>query len=433
MTNITTESFEGAAADGEAQAAVHAVHVGAMPPYPVYLEEGIAFRCGGLFAEHGIRRAVLISNPVVGALYGGAVRNAMRAGGVEVDSAEVPDGEAYKTVGTVERLWERLADLRADRATALVALGGGVLGDLVGFAAATWLRGVPLVHIPTTVLAMVDSSVGGKVGVDLPQGKNLVGAFYNPRFVVSDPSLLLSLPPRVLAAGMAEVVKAACIASPALFEALEAREPALGPQSLGQLIATAIDIKARIVSEDPYERGVRATLNLGHTLGHALEAGRGYHQILHGEAVSQGMMAAIRISRALGVLEDDYEERLAALLTRMHLPTRIADPGWERVKGAMGVDKKRVDGKLRFVLPVGLGRVMVHSDVPLELVHEVYESLLEQHASEPGYDEGYDDEGGAGASPDDGYERDEPLADDAHDARDEHHEAPEDEMVDEDR
>lgn len=394
MNETTPEMTDDCASTAAEQpSAPHAIQVGAVPAYPIYLEEGIALRCGSLFAAHGIRRAVLISNPVVGALHGGAVRNAMREGGVEVDSLEVPDGEAYKTVQTVERLWEQLADIRADRSTALVALGGGVLGDLVGFAAATWLRGVPLVHIPTTVLAMVDSSLGGKVGVDLPHGKNLVGAFYNPRFVVTDPSLLLSLPPRVYAAGMAEVIKAACIASPALFEALEARDPALGPQGLGQLIATAIDVKARIVSEDPFERGVRATLNLGHTLGHALEAGRGYHQLLHGEAVAQGMIAAVRLARALGVLEDDYESRLVTLLERFHLPTQISDPGWERVQAALGVDKKRVDDKLRFVLPVRLGQVTVVSDVSLSLVHEVYESMLVCEAEPPVEDEA-DDEAG---------------------------------------
>jgi 3-dehydroquinate synthase len=381
-----TQATPGISEERQEQPSTHAIQVNTVPSYPIYLEEGLALRCGGLFAQHGIRRAVLISNPVVGALHGAVVRNAIREGGVEVDSLEVPDGEAYKTVRTVERLWEQLADIRADRATALVALGGGVVGDVVGFAAATYLRGVPLVHVPTTVLAMVDSSIGGKVGVDLPHGKNLVGAFYNPRFVVTDPSLLFSLPPRIFSAGMAEVVKAACLASPELFELLEKREPALGPQELGQLIATAIDIKVRVVSEDPFERGVRATLNLGHTLGHALEAGRGFHQLLHGEAVSQGMMAAIRIARALNVLEDDYEARLAALLERYHLPTRISDPGWDRVEAALGVDKKRLDGKLRFVLPVRIGQVEIRSDVPLGLVHEVYESLL-QHEAEPGDDE----------------------------------------------
>ena len=405
MNDITPETTEGAVPPAAEPPTTHAIRVGAVPSYPIYLEEGLALRCGSLFAAHGIRRAVLISNPVVGALHGGAVRNAIREGGVEVDSLEVPDGEAYKTVQTVERLWEQLADLRADRNTALVALGGGVLGDLVGFAAATYLRGVPLVHIPTTVLAMVDSSLGGKVGVDLPQGKNLVGAFYNPRFVITDPSLLLSLPPRVFAAGMAEVIKAACIASPALFEALEAREPALGPQGLGQLIATAIDVKARVVSEDPFERGIRATLNLGHTLGHALEAGRGYHQLLHGEAVAQGLVAAIRIARILEVLEEDYEARLLTLLERYHLPTSITDPGWERVEGALGVDKKRVDGKLRFVLPVRVGQVTVSGDVPLSLVHEVYESMLVRD-EEPPVDEA-DDE----AVEDEGFGGDEPADD----------------------
>ena len=367
---------EEAAPHEREQPSTNVIHIPSVPPGAIYIEEGIAARCGAIFASHGIRRAVLISNPVVGALYGASVRNAIREGGVEVDSLEIPDGEAYKTVLTVERLCEQLAEIRADRATALVALGGGVVNDVVGFAAATYLRGVPLVTIPTTVLAMVDASIGGKVGVDLPQGKNLVGAFYNPAFVIADPLLLLSLPPRTFAAGMAEVVKIACIASPALFELLEQREPALGPQDLGQLIATDIEIKVRIVTEDPYEQGIRAILNLGHTLGHALEAARGYHRIMHGEAVSMGMIGALRLARSLNVLEDDYEARLESLLERYHLPTRIARAGWERVEAALGVDKKRYGQDIRFVLPVRLGQVEVHRNVPLSLVQDVYESML---------------------------------------------------------
>src|SRR5581483_8368969 len=227
------------------EAPAHFIPVAGPPAYRIYLEENVATRCGQIFEQHGIRKAVLVSNPVVGALHGASVRSAIREGGVEVDSVEVPDGEAYKSVETVERVYRGLAELQADRSTVLVALGGGVVGDIVGFAAATYLRGVPLVHVPTTVLAMVDSSIGGKVGVDLPQGKNLVGAFYNPLFVVSDPALLMSLPTRHFGAGMAEIIKAACLASPELFEKLEAREPALGPQGLDEIVARAIEIKIR--------------------------------------------------------------------------------------------------------------------------------------------------------------------------------------------
>lgn len=355
--------------------ATHAIEVAGPPAYPVYLEEGLATRCGHLFQRHGFRRAVLISNPVVGALHGASVRSAIREGGVEVDSLEVPDGEAFKTLATVERLVGQLADLQADRNTVLVGLGGGVVGDVVGFAAATWLRGVPLVHVPTTILSVVDSSIGGKVGVDLPQGKNLVGAFYSPRFVVTDPTLLLSLPPRIFSAGMAEVVKVAALASPDLFDLLERRSPALGPQDLDEVLARAVEIKVRIVSEDPFERGVRATLNLGHTLGHALEAARGFHHLLHGEAVSLGMLATLRISRAMGILEEDYEGRLVDLLQRYRLPVHLQDAGWDRVEAAMLLDKKRIDGLLRFVLPVRLGQVVIRNDVPIELVRDVYADM----------------------------------------------------------
>lgn len=349
----------------------HAIEVAGPPAYPVYLEEGLATRCGHLFARHGFRRAVLISNPVVGALHGASVRSAIREGGVEVDSLEVPDGEAFKNLATLERLVGQLADVQADRSTVLVGLGGGVVGDMVGLAAATWLRGVPLVHIPTTVLSMADSSIGGKVGVDLPQGKNLVGAFYNPRFVIVDPSLLLSLPPRMFSAGMAEIIKAAVLASPELFDLLERRSPALGPQDMDEVLARAVEIKVRVVSEDPFERGLRAVLNLGHTVGHALEAARGFHHLLHGEAVALGMLAAVRISRTMGLLEEDFEGRLVDLLHRHRLPVHLQDAGWERVEAAIRLDKKREEGLVRFVLPVRLGQVVIRNDVPMDLVRDV--------------------------------------------------------------
>jgi 3-dehydroquinate synthase len=345
------------------------------------------------------------------------VRNAIREGGVEVDSLEVPDGEAYKTLATVQSLYTGLARLQADRSTALVALGGGVVGDTVGFTAATYLRGVPLVHVPTTVTAMVDSSIGGKVGVDLPEAKNLVGAFYNPLFVVSDPTLLMSLPTRFLAAGLAEVIKAACLASPDLFAHLERRDPPLGPQDLDEVLARAIDIKVRVVSEDPFERGVRATLNLGHTLGHALEAARGFHQMPHGEAVSLGLIASLRIARAMGVLEEDYEAQLLALLERYRLPVRLNDPGWHRVEAAMVLDKKKAEGKLRFVLPVRLGQVVLRDDVPLELVHQVYESLVVAGEAPISEEEEYSDE--------DAPRDAEPAADDDEPAPPDYDDAPE--------
>ena len=356
--------------------ATHALQVAGPPAYPVYLENGIALRCGHLFAAHGIQRAVLISNPVVGALHGAAVRSAIREAGVQVDCLEVPDGEAFKTLSVVSRLYSDLAALQADRSTALVALGGGVVGDLVGFVAATYGRGVPLVHIPTSLVSMVDSSIGGKVGVDLPQGKNLVGAFYSPRFVVCDPLLLSSLPPRQLSNGFAEIIKLACLASPELLAALASREPALGCQDLDVIVARAAELKIRIVSEDPFERGPRVALNFGHTLGHALEAARGFQQLLHGEAVALGLLAAVRVSRAMGVLEEDYEEQLLELLKRFRLPVTTSDVGWSRVAAALCLDKKRVEGQLRFVLPVRLGQVVVRDDVSIEVIREAYESLI---------------------------------------------------------
>lgn len=356
----------------------YALQIAGPPAYPCYLENGLALRCGSLFVRHGLTRVVLISNPVVGALHGAAVRNALREAGVTVDCLEVPDGEAFKTLSTVGRLYNDLADLQVDRSTALVALGGGVVGDLVGFVAATYGRGLPLVHVPTSLVAMTDSSLGGKVGLNLAQGKNLVGAFYNPRFVVCDPLLLSSLPPRHLSNGFAEVIKAGMLASPELFAALAAREPALGLQDLDVIVARAAEIKAHIVSADPFERGIRATLNLGHTLGHALEAARGFQPLLHGEAVALGLLAALRLSRAMKVLEEDFEEELVSTLRRYRLPVCTVDAGWSRVEAALLLDKKRSEGKARFVLPKRLGQVVVSDEVPLELVREVYESLVQR-------------------------------------------------------
>ena len=285
---------------------------------------------------------------------------------------EIPDGEQAKTLDTVAALYDRLAEAGLERGDAVVALGGGVVGDIAGLAAATYLRGVPFVQVPSTVLSMVDSSVGGKVGVDHRRGKNLIGAFKQPHLVVADPSLLLSLPAGERRSGLAEVIKHGVIAAPAILEHIEAQAARGQAPDLVWLIAEAVRVKIDIVEEDPYERGRRAELNLGHTFGHALEVLSGY-RMRHGEAVSIGMVIACRVAEKMGLCQPDLTHRIEAILRSVDLPVRHAGYAAQNIWAAMASDKKRKDGRLRFVLPVQAGRVIVTDQVAQDVVFEVLE------------------------------------------------------------
>ena len=269
------------------------------------------------------------------------------------------DGEAHKNLDTVRGIYDDLLALGADRRTTLVALGGGVIGDMAGYAAATYMRGIPLLQIPTTLLSMVDSSVGGKVGVDLPQGKNLIGAFKQPRRVIIDTDVLATLPELQWRCGMAEVVKHGLIAQPALLE------PDLWqPEEAAYLVRQAVQVKIDIVEIDPYENGVRAHLNLGHTFGHAIEKSTSY-AVPHGEAVAIGMMKAALLSRNLGLIDDGLVARIQKTLWQIGLPTDIAlDP--YRWYDAMATDKKWQSGVSRLVVLAGLGRAAVVDGLPRE-------------------------------------------------------------------
>ena len=342
--------------------------------YPIHLGNGLLARVGELAWERGLRgKVALVTNPTVGELYASPVAESLREAGFEPLICRVPDGEVYKTLDSVSSLYDQFIKGGLDRYGAVLALGGGVIGDVAGFAAATYMRGVPLVQLPTTLLAMVDASVGGKVAVDHPRGKNLIGAFKQPELVVIDPLALATLDEAEMRSGWAEVIKAGVIGSPSLFEHLEARgdEPAL------PVIAEAIRVKVAIVEEDPYERGRRAVLNLGHTFGHALEVLSGF-ALRHGEAVSIGLVAAARTAVALGLGDETVEERLTMLLQRFGLPTRYE--GYEPVEiwRAMATDKKRRGKKLRFVLPKAIGQVVVTDQVPKAVVLEVLERLRER-------------------------------------------------------
>jgi 3-dehydroquinate synthase len=339
--------------------------------YHLYLAPGLLSRAGRVLRDLGLGgRAVVVTNPVVGQLYAELLGQGLGAAGGEWAVVEMPDGEIYKTMDTVARLYAEFLRLGLERSSTVLALGGGVVGDVAGFAAATFLRGLPLVHVPTTLLAMVDSSIGGKTGVDLPGGKNLVGTFYQPRAVLCDPEVLATLPAVELRCGLAEAVKTAIIANPALFALLEAGEP----WPLGDIVRGAAGVKAAIVSADPTEQGLRATLNLGHTIGHALEQAS-HFRYRHGEAVSIGLVGATRLAVQLSLCAPEVAERVEALLRRSGLPIRYAGVDQEKLLAALRVDKKRRGGRLRWILPVRIGEVIITDEVPQDAVLEVVTNL----------------------------------------------------------
>lgn len=312
----------------------------------------------------------LVSDEVVGPIYADRVATSLEDAGLRVARCTMPAGEEHKTLDTVSDLYRQFLKVGLDRSGLVVALGGGVVGDVVGFAAATYMRGLPLAQIPTTLLAMVDSGVGGKTGVDLPAGKNLVGAFKQPRLVIIDSEVLGTLPATDFRAGLAEVVKAGVIGSPQLFERLEDGQALPRPKayaSLPWIIREAVAVKVDVVEDDPYERGRRAVLNLGHTFAHAYEVLSDY-QLRHGEAVAMGMVSASRLAVDLGHCPPDVSQRIVALFDHLGLPTTPPDYDPEAVWEAMTSDKKKQGKRLRFVLPLDIGRVDVFDDVPRQAV-----------------------------------------------------------------
>lgn len=339
--------------------------------YPIHLGCGLLTQVGPLLRQQGLAGQVaLVTNPTVGDFYAQSVIGSLRETGLQVASCVVPDGEAHKTLATVRNLYDCFIESGLDRSGVVMALGGGVVGDMVGFAAATYLRGVPLVHLPTTLLAMVDSSVGGKVAVDHPRGKNLVGAFKQPELVVADSETLSTLPDRELASGLAEIVKAGLIGDPALFEQIEAH----GPAPLIWLVERAMRVKTSIVEGDPYEQGRRAVLNLGHTFGHALELLSGY-ALSHGQGIGIGLVAAARLSARLGLCDRALAPRIKAVLARLGLPTKYQDFTPIQIWEAMATDKKRRGTTLHFILLRDVGDVFVTSQVRQRDVVAVLQSL----------------------------------------------------------
>ena len=344
--------------------------------YPIHLGEGILSHAGRLLREvSGEGRVAIITNPTVGDLYLPPLQKALIQSELRVTSIFVPDGEEHKDLNSLGTIYDRLVEERFERGSFLIALGGGVIGDLAGFAAATFLRGIPYIQVPTTLLAQVDASVGGKTGVNHRAGKNLIGAFYQPRLVLIDVAVLRTLPRRELVAGMAEVIKYAVIEDSQLFDLLEQkleRLVDLDRDLLVDTIAASCEIKARVVEKDEREEDYRSVLNFGHTIGHALESLTGYKRFLHGEAVAIGMAQAAAISRRLGLCDQEALKRIHRLIARTGLPTGLpADAEPQELVKRIEVDKKSSGGKIKFVCCAGIGRSRFHWLSPQEIESEL--------------------------------------------------------------
>jgi shikimate kinase/3-dehydroquinate synthase len=340
--------------------------------YDVIVQEGGIDQLGEMLKSRYLNGPMLVvSDTNVAPLYGERVLKSLHGADYAISQLIVPPGETHKNLETVTSLWRSALEAALDRNSTIVALGGGVVGDLAGFAAATYMRGCNWVAVPTTLLAMVDASLGGKTGFDLPEGKNLVGAFHPPRLVLADPGVLSTLPERELRAGLAEVIKHGVIADPDLYalcaegwEAVNARLP--------EIVRRGMAVKVKVIEEDPYEQGIRAALNLGHTIGHAVELVSGF-SLLHGEAVAIGMVAEAWLAERLTVAEPGLSDAMAKTLSALELPIEIPQGlSQNEIVRAMKVDKKKAAGVVRFALPVKIGEVKV--GVEVENLEEVLSS-----------------------------------------------------------
>lgn len=327
------------------------------------------------------RKVLLVSNPTVFEHYGEPVMASLNRVGFQVAQCILPDGERYKTLESIQKIYDAALDHYLERSSTIVALGGGVIGDMSGFAAATWLRGIHFVQIPTSLLAMVDASIGGKTGVNHPKGKNLIGAFHQPRLVLLDPQVLKTLSAREFRAGMAEVIKYGVIRDAELFAQLEAAErldeQQYVPDELLQMILTrSCQAKAEVVQADEKEAGLRAILNYGHTIGHAVESLTGYSSVNHGEAVAIGMVVAGELAVALGMWDQSAAERQRRLIEKTGLPTQLpANLDIEAIVATLQTDKKVKAGQVRFVLPKRIGHAILVDQVPASTLRQVLEQM----------------------------------------------------------
>ena len=346
--------------------------------YPIHIGNGLLSRAGLLLPHLPHKRAAVVTNTTVAKLYLEPLHGILRSQGVEVIDIILPDGEQYKNAETLGQIYNGLLLHRCERTTPLIALGGGVIGDMTGYAAATYLRGVPFIQIPTTLLAQVDSSVGGKTGINHPLGKNMIGAFYQPQVVLADIATLNTLPDEELSAGIAEIIKYGLIRDLPFFKWLEQdmeKLRARDAEALQYAIARSCQNKADVVAADERESGARALLNLGHTFGHAIENGMGYGAVLHGQAVAIGAAMAADLSQRLGWISTEDVARIRRLIERANLPDEgPPDLNPDQYLQLMGLDKKVVGGKMRFVLLKAIGHAVVSGDVPEDLLRQTLEA-----------------------------------------------------------
>ncbi len=342
--------------------------------YEIYVGSGLLAQTGRWLRENGLSgKLVIITDPRARKLYGDALNQGLTKDGFSVTTLLVPEGEEQKSLDTAGRLYHELTNCYAERTTPILALGGGVIGDLAGFVAATYLRGVPLIQLPTTLLAQVDSSIGGKVAVDHGQLKNKIGAFYQPRLVISDIDTLKTLPANELANGLAEVIKSAAIRDKKFFVFLETnldRIKSLDESALEETVFQTARIKAEVVAKDERDVGLRNILNYGHTIGHAIETISDF-KVDHGKAIAIGMLAAARISNKMGILDKNGLVRLKGIIEKAGLPTEMPELEIEKIIQAMKHDKKVLRGKIRFVLLKSIGSAFITDEVDVSLVEKV--------------------------------------------------------------
>ncbi|MDP1593595.1 MAG: 3-dehydroquinate synthase [Gallionella sp.] len=347
--------------------------------YPIHIGTGLLANAELLTAHLPGKRVAIVTNTTVAPLYLEGLQQTLQEMGVHSMPIVLPDGEAYKTADTLNTIYDALLTHRCERSTPLIALGGGVIGDMTGYAAATYLRGVPFIQIPTTLLSQVDSSVGGKTGINHPLGKNMIGAFYQPRLVLADISTLDTLPDKELSAGLAEVIKYGLIRDLPFLEWLEQNMDKLlarDTQALQYAVLRSCQHKAEVVAADERESGERALLNLGHTFGHAIESGMGYGNWLHGEAVAAGTVMAADLSQRMGWISAQDVVRIRTLFQRARLPVVSPDLGVEKYLDYMGHDKKVEGGKMRFVLLQEVGKAVLKGDVPSALLQQTLEACV---------------------------------------------------------
>jgi 3-dehydroquinate synthase len=347
--------------------------------YRILVGPGILDQAGAELARLKVgRRVALVTDAAILALHGAAVTQSLGAAGFDVTTVLLPEGERAKTLEIAASTWERFLEAGLDRSSTVIALGGGAVGDLAGFAAATYMRGVNLVQMPTTLLAQVDASSGGKTAIDHPRAKNLIGAFYQPRLVLADIAALLTLPERELRSGLAEVIKHGIVLDAAYFDEVERDAAALikrEPATLERIVAGSCRLKASVVERDEQEAELRHVLNYGHTIGHAIEAVTGYQRFAHGEAVSLGIVAEAGIAERLGLAKPEVRARQVRLLEAVGLPVRRVGETPERVVEALSRDKKARDGRVPFVLAPEIGTFRIVFDVPRETILDALADL----------------------------------------------------------